>query len=318
MIPPILQSTTIDPEQIVAQTDSARATIEKFAENLAANPQGTLESLLQDAIHFGIKLLLAILIYIVGAWLIRKVRKVLVRMFTRRGSDKALCSFVTSLVSISLTILLIILVIGTLGINTTSLAALLAAGGMAIGMALSGTVQNFAGGIMILVFKPFKAGDFIEAQGYSGTVNIVTIVSTTLTTVDNKEIIIPNGALFNGNINNYSRNPLRRVDWEVNVEYGTDAAKCSEKLLELVRSDSRVLDSSTAGAADPRVVLSRLGDSSVVFSVRAWVKTEDYWDVYFDFNNKVYSELPKSGIAFPFPQLDVNIKSGKSSTSTEA
>ena len=250
MIPPILQSTTIDPEQIVAQTDSARATIEKFAENLAANPQGTLESLLQDAIHFGIKLLLAILIYIVGAWLIRKVRKVLVRMFTRRGSDKALCSFVTSLVSISLTILLIILVIGTLGINTTSLAALLAAGGMAIGMALSGTVQNFAGGIMILVFKPFKAGDFIEAQGYSGTVNIVTIVSTTLTTVDNKEIIIPNGALFNGNINNYSRNPLRRVDWEVNVEYGTDAARCSEKLLELVRSDSRVLDASTAGAAD--------------------------------------------------------------------
>ena len=243
MIPPILQSTTIDPEQIVAQTDSARATIEKFAENLAANPQGTLESLLQDAIHFGIKLLLAILIYIVGAWLIRKVRKVLVRMFTRRGSDKALCSFVTSLVSISLTILLIILVIGTLGINTTSLAALLAAGGMAIGMALSGTVQNFVGGIMILVFKPFKAGDFIEAQGYSGTVNIVTIVSTTLTTVDNKEIIIPNGALFNGNINNYSRNPLRRVDWEVNVEYGTDAARCSEKLLELVRSDSRVLDS---------------------------------------------------------------------------
>ena len=171
---------------------------------------------------------------------------------------------------------------------------------------------------MILVFKPFKAGDFIEAQGYSGTVNIVTIVSTTLTTVDNKEIIIPNGALFNGNINNYSRNPLRRVDWEVNVEYGTDAARCSEKLLELVRSDSRVLDSSTAGAADPRVVLSRLGDSSVVFSVRAWVKTEDYWDVYFDYNNKVYSELPKSGIAFPFPQLDVNIKSGKSSTSTEA
>ena len=318
MIPPILQSTTIDPEQIVAQTDSARATIEKFAENLAANPQGTLESLLQDAIHFGIKLLLAILIYIIGAWLIRKVRKVLVSMFTRRGSDKALCSFVTSLVSISLTILLIILVIGTLGINTTSLAALLAAGGMAIGMALSGTVQNFAGGIMILVFKPFKAGDFIEAQGYSGTVNIVTIVSTTLTTVDNKEIIIPNGALFNGNINNYSRNPLRRVDWEVNVEYGTDAAKCSEKLLELVRSDSRVLDASSAGAADPRVVLSRLDESSVVFSVRAWVKTENYWDVYFDFNNKVYSELPKSGIAFPFPQLDVNIKSGNTNTSAEA
>ena len=299
MIPPILQSTTIDPEQIVAQTDSARATIEKFAENLAANPQGTLESLLQDAIHFGIKLLLAILIYIVGAWLIRKVRKVLVRMFTRRGSDKALCSFVTSLVSISLTILLIILVIGTLGINTTSLAALLAAGGMAIGMALSGTVQNFAGGIMILVFKPFKAGDFIEAQGYSGTVNIVTIVSTTLTTVDNKEIIIPNGALFNGNINNYSRNPLRRVDWEVNVEYGTDAARCSEKLLELVRSDSRVLDSSTAGAADPRVVLSRLGDSSVVFSVRAWVKTEDYWDVYFDLTQKITEAMAENHVQAP-------------------
>ena len=306
MIPPILQSTTIDPEQIVAQTDSARATIEKFAENLAANPQGTLESLLQDAIHFGIKLLLAILIYIVGAWLIRKVRKVLVRMFTRRGSDKALCSFVTSLVSISLTILLIILVIGTLGINTTSLAALLAAGGMAIGMALSGTVQNFAGGIMLLVFKPFKAGDFIEAQGFSGTVSEVNIVSTKLTTTDNRVIVLPNGSLSSGTINNISQNPIRRLEWKIGVEYGSNIDQTRKVILGILNADARVLHGKDA-PDEPNVKLSGLLDSSVEIQARCWVRTDDYWDLLWEVNELIYKELPKNGIDFPFPQLDVHL-----------
>ena len=163
---------------------------------------------------------------------------------------------------------------------------------------------------MILAFKPFKVGDFIEAQGYSGTVGAVSIVSTELVTPDNKTVIVPNGALFNGNINNYSRKPYRRVEWEVCVEYGTDAALCSARLLELIKADERIVDSSVPGAADPMVVLAKLGDSAICFSARAWVKTSDYWDVFFKINADIYTELPKSGVKFPFPQLDVHVHDG--------
>lgn len=308
----ILQTPVISEEDIINKADSAKVSIEQFASNLATDPNTTLHNLLDDVIHFGIKVLVAILIYVVGAWLIKHIRKLLSRWFVRRSTDKTLSSFVLSLVSITLTIILIIITISTLGVNTTSLAALLAAGGMAIGMAMSGTVQNFAGGIMILAFKPFKAGDFIEAQGYSGTVTSVSIVSTSLVTPDNKSIIIPNGALFNGNINNYSRNPIRRVEWLVSVEYGTDATVCAARLTEIMKADPRVLDSSTKGASDPVVVLSQLADSAVVFSARAWVKTSDYWDVYFKLNMDIYTELPKSGIEFPYPQLDVHVHDDKS------
>ncbi len=308
----ILQTPVISEEDIINKADSAKVSIEQFASNLATDPNTTLHNLLDDVIHFGIKVLVAILIYVVGAWLIKHIRKLLSRWFVRRSTDKTLSSFVLSLVSITLTIILIIITISTLGVNTTSLAAQLAAGGMAIGMAMSGTVQNFAGGIMILAFKPFKAGDFIEAQGYSGTVTSVSIVSTSLVTPDNKSIIIPNGALFNGNINNYSRNPIRRVEWLVSVEYGTDATVCAARLTEIMKADPRVLDSSTKGASDPVVVLSQLADSAVVFSARAWVKTSDYWDVYFKLNMDIYTELPKSGIEFPYPQLDVHVHDDKS------
>lgn len=302
-----LQVATPSAEEIAVKADSAKVTLEAFAENLAKDPGTTLQNLGQEAIQFGLKILAALLIYFIGAWLIKKVKKMLSAMFSRKKTDKTLASFVTSLTTITLTILLITITIGTLGINTTSFAALLAAGGMAIGMAMSGTVQNFAGGIMILAFKPFKAGDFIEAQGYSGTVSAVSITSTYLTTVDNKAVIIPNGALFNGNINNYSANPVRRVDWNVCVEYGTDAKLCSNKLLGLIKADTRVIDSSVKGAADPSVVLSSLGDSAVVFTVRAWVKTADYWNVLYDYNTTVYTELPKIGISFPYPQMDIHV-----------
>lgn len=303
-----LQTAAPSAEEIASRADSAKVTIEQFAENLAKDPSTTLQNLGESAIHFGFKVLAAIAIYAIGAWLIRKIKGMLGRFFRRKDTDKALASFVTSFTSITLTVILIIVTVGTLGINTTSIAALLAAGGMAIGMALSGTVQNFAGGIMILAFKPFKAGDFIEAQGYSGTVTAVSITSTSLVTTDNRTIIIPNGALFNGSINNYSRNPVRRVEWNISVEYGTDAKACADNLLRLIKADSRVIDSTTPGAADPSVVLSLLGDSAIVFLVRAWVKREDYWDVLYDYNSTVYTELPKLGISFPFPQLDVHLK----------
>lgn len=302
----LLQSPAVE-EAAVEAVDSVAVNIEQFAHNLVTNPTDTLHNLGQAVISFGLKLLAAIVIYLIGAWLIRRIKKGLSKMFIRRNTDKALASFVMSFTTIGLTALLLIITISTLGVNTTSIAALIAAAGVAIGMALSGTVQNFAGGIMILMFKPFKAGDYIESQGYEGTVTAVTIVSTTITTYDNRAIILPNGALFNGNINNYSRNPLRRVDWKIGVEYGTDSDKCADKLLALVKSDPRVLDSKTPGAADPVVVLSSLGDSAVVFSVKAWTKTEDYWSVLYDYNKVVYDELPKAGIDFPFPQMDIHL-----------
>jgi small conductance mechanosensitive channel len=199
------------------------------------------------------------------------------------------------------------IIIGILGIETTSFAALLAGGGMAIGLALNGTVQNFAGGIMILIFRPFKAGDFIEMQGFTGTVTEVTITSTKLTTTDNRVIIIPNGAISNGTINNYSHMPLRRLDLTVDVEYGTKSDEACELILTLIKQDARILNAETSGKADPFVALSALRDSSIQFVIKVWVKSEDYWDVNYDLLNKIYTELPKNGINFPYPKLDVNI-----------
>jgi len=293
----------------ILQIDSTLVSIEQVAENIIKDPSGTLQQFVQTAIHFGIKVLAAIVIYVIGAWAIKRIKRNLNRLFERKQTDAALAGFISSIASITLTVLLIIITVSTLGVNTTSFAALLAAGGVAIGASLSGTVQNFAGGLMILAFKPFKSGDYIEAQGYAGTVTTVSIVSTTLTTPDNRTVIIPNGALFNGNINNFSKNPLRRVDWELGVEYGTDAEVCKKAILEILASDPRVLDHQTDGASDPFAELSSLADSSIIFKVRAWCKTGDYWDLYFNILTRLYNELPKSGISFAFPHLDVNIKS---------
>lgn len=282
-----------------------QAELAAVAEKIATTPTNELiGDFLEKAINFGIKVLAAILIYLIGAWLIKKIKGMLKRIFDKKGTDAAIASFTMSIVSIALTIVLIIVTIGTLGIDTTSFAALLAGGGMAIGMALNGTVQNFAGGIMILIFKPFKSGDYIEAQGFAGTVSEVTITSTKLTTVDNRIIIIPNGALSNGTINNYSDQKFRRVDLTVDVEYGTSSDAVKAVLHSIVKEDARILSE----PAEPFIALSSLKDSSIQFTMRLWVKSSDYWGVYFDTTEKVYNELPKNGINFPFPQLDVNIK----------
>ena len=181
---------------------------------------------------------------------------------------------------------------------------------MAIGMALSGTVQNFAGGIMLLVFKPFKAGDFIEAQGYSGTVTDVSIVSTKITTTDNKNIIIPNGSLSNGTINNYSQNIYRRLEWLVDVEYGASSEKVKAILKAIVDAENRIVYAPSA-PDNPMIALNALRDSSVQFVVRAWVKKEDYWPVLYKINEEIYNRIPENGIGFPFPQLDVHLDKGE-------
>lgn len=287
--------------------DTLKVVTETVVGQIKEDPDTFLEQMGEKALHFGVKVLAAFAIYIVGAWLIKRIRHMLILLFKKRKTEATIASFVLSLVTITLYVLLILLAIGTLGINTTSLAALLAAGGMAIGMALSGTVQNFAGGIMLLTFKPFKAGDFIEATGVSGIVEAVTIVNTKLRTPDNKVIIVPNGELSNTNINNYSALPIRRVEWQISVDYDVNADECMALLSSLVKADSRVLDATTPGAADVFVALSSLNDKDITFVVRAWVNSPDYWGVYFDLNRVIYNELPAHGFGFAFPRVDVKM-----------
>lgn len=296
--------------QAALNADSLSVKRQALVETLKSTPADQLfDKLVEQGIQFGLKVLAALVIYIIGAWVIRLVKNGLKKGFARKNTEKTLASFTLSLVSIAMWIIVIVISISTLGINTTSLAALLAAGGMAIGMAMSGTVQNFAGGIMILVFKPFKAGDFIEALGFSGTVTEVNIFSTKLLTTDNRRIILPNGALSNGNINNISALPLRRVDISVSVPYGTEAEDVKKALLEVIGTCPYLLDSSTPGAADPFVAIMSLGDNSVNYITRSWVSAADYWNAFFYLNENFYTQLPaKYGIGFPFRQVDVHIK----------
>lgn len=286
--------------------DSAKVALTNIAQEIASDPNKFIQDLIHDAISFGLKVLAAIVVYAVGVWLIRRVKVLLRRIFERKHTEKTLSTFITSLVSITLTMLLVIITIGTLGVNTTSIAALLAAGGMAIGMALSGTVQNFAGGIMILLFKPFKAGDYII--GYSGIVSEVNIVSTRLRTFDNRTIILPNGALSNGNIDNYFEHSVNRLEWKVGLDYSTDNEAAKAAMYEILKNDKRILTSSTPGASNPFVALNSMKDSCVEYVMKAWVKVEDYWDVMYDINEAIFTELPKKGLQFPFPQMDVHIR----------
>jgi small conductance mechanosensitive channel len=305
----------LDKADSLALADSmnkVQAEIAEVVKKIAETPtEKLMTDLVDKAILFGLKVLFAIVLYMVGAWIIRKIKNVLTRVFERRQTDAAIASFIQSIASIALTVMLVITVVGTLGIDTSSLAALLTGGGLAIGMALNGTVQNFAGGLMILVFKPFKAGDYIEMEGHAGTVTEVNITSTRLTTTDNRVIIIPNGMLSNEVINNYSSRQYRRLEIIIDVEYGSSAEQTKEVLYEIIKRDSRILTVEGGVPADPFVALNALKDSSVEFILRVWVMREDYWDTKFSLNEEIYKRLPENGINFPFPQLDINIKNNQ-------
>ena len=255
-------------------------------------------------IPFGIKLLVAIVVLLLGRWVIRLVKKGMLKMMNRRNADPTLSTFLMSLVSVLLTFFLIIAIVGILGVNTSSLVALLASAGLAVGMALSGTLQNFAGGVMIMLFKPFKVGDFISAQNYEGKVSEIQIFNTHLLTVDNKEVILPNGILSTGTMTVYSRQDTRRVDWIVSIAYGDDYDKAKAVLKGLCAEDERILK-------EPEVMIEllKLNDSSVDLTMRAWVKTTDYWPVFFAMNEKIYKTFAKEGLNIPFPQMDVHVKS---------
>ena len=265
----------------------------------------SMQTLIEKGIDLGIEagksIIIAVVTYFVGKTLISLVNRMLSGMMERRNVDPAIQSFAKSLANMLLMILLAISVVSALGVNTTSFAALLASGGVAVGMALSGNLQNLAGGIVILLFRPFRVGDYIEAQGTGGTVGEIQIFHTILTTPDNKKIHLPNGALSSGNITNYSKEPLRRVDFTVAVEYGEDIDKVRKALREILDRDERVLQEPT-----PVIVLGALADSSVNITVRVWVKSENYWNVFFETNETIYNEFNRQGINFPYPQLTIH------------
>ena len=260
-----------------------------------------IDKLVELSISAGKNILMAVVVYIVGRFLISLIQKVLANMLSRRKVEISIQTFLKSLVSILLNVLLIISVVGALGVSTTSFAALLASAGVAIGMALSGNLQNFAGGLIILFFKPYKVGDWIEAQGTSGSVTAIQIMHTIVTTADNKVVYIPNGAMSSGVITNYSRMETRRVDWTVGVDYGEDIDKVKSIVEGLIAADSRILQTPA-----PVIALQALDASSVNVTIRVWVPNAEYWNVYFEMNKKIYDEFNKQGIDFPFPQLTIH------------
>ena len=255
-------------------------------------------------VPFGLKLVAAIVVLLLGRWVIKLIKKWMANGLMSRHGDATLHSFLSNLVSVVLYFFLIMAIVGILGINTSSLVALLASAGLAVGMSLGGTLQNFAGGVLIIMFRPFKVGDFIAAQGMEGKVSEIQIFNTHLLTMDNKEVILPNGALATGVMTNYSKQKTRRVDWVYSISYGDDYDKAKMVLRRLCDADERILTS-----PEPFIELGKLNDSSVDITMRAWVNSKDYWPVFFSMNEKVYKAFAEEELHIPFPQMDVHMKS---------
>ncbi len=258
--------------------------------------------LIDAGVKFGLKLLACIVIYFIGKKIISYLNSLLHKILKKKETDPSVESFLRSLVSISLYAVLILIIVNVLGINSSSFVAILASAGVAIGLALSGTLQNFAGGVMILLFKPYRVGDYIEAQGQSGTVKEIQIFNTVLTTPDNRTIFIPNGGLSTGIIMNYSNQVNRRIEWIVGIAYGEDFDKSKSCIEKLLQDDKRILKEPS-----PLVAVNKLNTSSVDVVIRCWTLKEDYWDVYFDLNEKIYKVFGKENIEIPFPQMKVHL-----------
>lgn len=296
-----------------------------------------LTRIVNGLVSFAINLALAVAVFYIGKYIIRKIYTFVGAMMLRRKVDTSILTFTLSMIKIVLYFILIVTVIGILGIETSSFIALFASAGVAIGMALSGTLQNFAGGVLILMLKPYRIGDYIEAQGYAGTVREIQIFHTIICTPDNKSIIIPNGGLSTGSVNNYSKEDYRRIDWVVSISYGDDVDVARAEILRIVSQDPRVVKGTieddrlartgvaTPPSADkalaralnqranraPAVVVKELGSSSVDLRLTAWAQTGEYWNVFYDINERIYKELPSAGINFPFPHMDIHISGDK-------
>ena len=328
-----------------------------------------LKQVVDSMVKFAINLAIAIIVFYIGKFIISRIHNVIALILLRRNADKSLTTFLLSLVRIVLYFVLIIICVGILGIETSSFLALFASAGVAIGMALSGTLQNFAGGVLILLLKPYKIGDYIEAQGYAGTVREIQIFHTIICTYDNKSIILPNGGLSTASINNWSREDYRRVSWKISISYGDKVEDMRKAVLEMFAKDDRIVEhfieddrvlhneppegldvevsieeltsekkpsflkrlfhhnKKVQEAIDewnekkkakisamlpkvergPSVIVDELADSAIIVVVRAWVRTENYWSVFYEYNERFYNELPSAGINFPFPQMDVHL-----------
>lgn len=255
----------------------------------------------EHVVPMGLNILIALLIFIVGRMIVKAISKMVGKILSRTKLDNILVEFVQSLLNALLLLFVIVAALDRLGVNTTSLIAVLGAAGLAVGLALQGSLQNFAAGFLLLVLRPFKSGDFIEAAGTMGVVEKISIFSTIMRTPDNKEVIVPNGAIYSGNIINYSARSTRRVDMVFGIGYGDDIKKARDIIAEIIKADERVLP-------EPETVIavSELGSSSVNFVVRPWVKTEDFWPVKFDLTEKIKLAFDENGISIPFPQMDVH------------
>ncbi len=244
----------------------------------------------------------AIVVLVLGFWIIGTVTRGIGAAFSKSGMEATLQRFLMSLIGIGLKGLLLISVAGMIGIETTSFIAVLGAAGLAVGLALQGSLSNFAGGVLILIFRPYKVGDFIDAGGHAGTVKGIEIFNTIMNTPDNKKIIIPNAAISNGSITNFSAMDTRRVDIDFGIGYGDDLKKAKDILAEVIGADERIMKD-----PEPQIVVSSLGDSAVVITTRSWVKAEDYWGVFFHLTETVKLTFDERGISIPFPQRDVHI-----------
>lgn len=304
MIPLFIQNAT---ESLMLPDSVQRAQFtEAVTKIVNTDYRQLLVDLANEAMWIGLKIVLALLIWWVGRWLIRRVLAMLDRIFIRKEVDSSLRSFLRNMVNVVLILLLVLTVVQILGVNVTSILALFASATLAIGMALSGTMQNFAGGVMILLLKPYRVGDFISAQGQSGTVKEIMLFSTCIETPDKQTIYIPNSSISTAIIDNYSVSDLRRADITVAISYGDDIDTARAEIMALIKADERILTEPA-----PVVIVSALTESSVNLAVRMWVSNGDYWGVIGDMNERIYKVLPAKGFRFPFPQLDVHVHNDK-------
>jgi len=256
----------------------------------------------EHILAFGPKLLAALIIFVVGMFLARMIRNSVIKIMKHRKQDPTLISFITSLLYVSLQIVVVITTLAKLNIPTTSFVAVLGAAGLAIGLALQGSLSNFASGILIIIFRPMRVGDFVEAGGTTGVVEEITVLTTSINTIDNKKVIVPNSKIMGDHIINYNAHGVRRVDLTAGISYNDDIDKAKEVLMDVLISNPQVLKD-----PPPTVAVSELGDSSVNFVVRPWVKSEDYWDVYFATLEAIKKRFDEEGISIPFPQQDVHL-----------
>lgn len=298
-----LQAETV--EQILA--DSTATQQEKMVELGSTLKNMTFSDILSMIVEWSVeiaaKIAIALAIYFVGRWLINRLVKLVNKVCHKREVEVSLQRFFTNMIKAVLYVCLVLTIVGVLGIDTTSLIAMFASASLAIGMALSGTMQNFAGGVMILLLRPYRIGDYVEAQGQAGTIKEISLFNTVISTVDNKIIYVPNSTISNGIINNYSQAATRRVDWNITISYGDDVEVARRVLMQMMNEDKRIKQDPA-----PVVYLASLGDSAVNISARAWVDNADYWGVFFDLNERIYKELPEHGLHFPFPQLSVHVE----------